>query len=261
MPDDTTTPDSATSVPGPARPAAIETSRHTAKAVGDISANFMLDMEMYGEAAELGYEGIAFYIAGRGGVLGDVDHSAVFEAFTFFPPETVQTGWESSSSVESRRESAERFASYAARWATANVPEGSGDLERLAELCGKVIDAADGTDAPVFAGWRDLPEPSGERELVVHRLNALRELRAARHGSAVRSVGLAPVDAFMIRTPYMAGIFGWQVSDEGPTDEMTAQWERAEELTDEAFAVDLSVLDDDELAEFRRLTDELVASI
>ena len=244
-----------------ARPTALAASRHTARAVHDVGAKFMLDMDMYVDAASLGYDGIAFYFAGRGGVLGEVDHDVVFEAFTFFPAETVQKGWESSASVEDRAASAKRFASYAARWATANIPDGTGDLTRLAELCGAVIDAADATSAPVFAGWRDLEEPEGERELVVHRMNALRELRAARHGAAVRAVGIEPVDAFMIRTPYLAAIFGWPEPTGEPDEATKARWAEAEELTDQAFARDLAVLSDEELDELCALTDELLGVV
>ena len=178
------------------RPAALDAARYTAQAVQDVGAKFMLDMDMYGEVAGLGYQGLGFYIAGRGGVLGDVEHVEVFEAMTFFPAETVQAGWESSASVESRADSAGRFAGYAARWGANNVADGTEGLDRLAELCEKVIQAADGSDAPLFAGWRDLPEPDGEPDLVVHRMNALRELRAARHIAAIRQVGLDPATAF-----------------------------------------------------------------
>ena len=38
-------------------------------------------------------------------------------------------------------------------------------------------------------------------------------------------------------------------------------WQSAEDLTERAFAADLAVLDDDELAEFCRLTDALLAAI
>jgi hypothetical protein len=243
------------------RPSAIEASRHTARAVHDVGAKFMLDLDMYVDVATLGYEGTSFYFAGRGGVLGDVDHSVVHQAFTFFPAGTVEQAWDASAEIEPRSEAAERFAGYAARWATANIPDGTGDLTRLAELCGAVIAAADATDAPVFAGWRDLPEPDGERELVVHRMNALRELRAARHGAAVRRVGLEPVDAFFIRTPYMAAIFGWPEPTGEPDAATRARWDEAEALTDSAFAADLAVLSDEELDEFCELTDELLGVV
>ena len=169
----------------------------------------------------------------------------------------------------------ERAATYAARLA-AETEEGyrerirlleseaqrfAGDLTRLAELCGAVIAAADASRAPVFAGWRDLEEPEGERELVVHRMNALRELRAARHGAAVRAVGIEPVDAFMIRTPYMAAIFGWPEPTGEPDEATKARWAEAEELTDQAFARDLAVLSDEELDELCALTDELLGIV
>ncbi|MEZ5237875.1 MAG: hypothetical protein R2716_02600 [Microthrixaceae bacterium] len=116
--------------------------------------------------------------------------------------------------------------------------------------------AADPTGAPVFEGWRNLPEPEGERELVLHRMNALRELRAARHAEAVREVGLEPVEAFMVKTPYMAGIFGWPEPESGPDEETKQKWERAEELTNERFGADLSVLDAAEIEEFCQLAAE-----
>ena len=228
----------------------IEAARSSAKAIQELPATFMMDMQTYIDAAELGYEGIAFYYAGRGGVLGDVDAATVATAFFFFPHDSVKSGWESAAAVESRQRSAERFAGAAHRWAVEHMADGELDYERLADLAGRVVAAADGTSAPVFEGWRRLEEPSGERELVLHRLNALRELRAARHAEAVQEVGLEPVEAFMVRTPHMAGIFGWPEPESGPDDATRAAWERAEELTDERFGSDLSVLDPAELAEF-----------
>ena len=227
----------------------------SAKAVHDLSATFMLDMDTYVQAAEAGYEGIAFYFCGRGGVLGDVGADEVAAAFVFFPPETVKAGWEGGAAVEDRQASATRFAEIGHDWAAAHLPEGAADYGRLAELAGKIIGSADAAAAPVFAGWRALPEPSDPRELVLHRMNALRELRAARHGAAVKQVGLEPVDAFMVRTPYMAAIFGWPQPEGEPDEATKAQWAEAERLTNESFARDLAVLSADELDEFCRLAE------
>lgn len=258
MPDDMThTDDTTTTV----RQHAIEASRRSAGAVGDIGARFMLDMDMYGDAATLGYGGLAFYFAGRGGVLGDVDHAVVYETFAFFPAETVREAWESSATVEDRSVSAQRFASYAGSWAAAHLPAEGVDYRRLAELAGKVIDAADAETAPVFAGWRELDEPTGDRELAVHRMNALRELRGARHTAAVCEVGLPPVEAFFIRSPGMAAIFGWETPEEEPSDQARTAWQQAEDLTDDRFGADLAVLDDAELDELCELADALQAAI
>lgn len=225
----------------------------SAPAIHDLPANFMLDAPTYIAAAEVGYEGISFYVAGRGGVLGDVDADAVAEAFVFFPTETISTAWDATAGLESRESAANRFAEAAHRWAAEHMAEDAVDYRRLAELAGKVIDAADGSEAPVFSGWRELPEPTGDRELVLHRLNALRELRAARHGDAVKEVGLEPVEAFMVKSPYMASIFGWPKPDSDPDEETRRKWERAEELTNERFGADLAVLEPDELGEFCEL--------
>jgi len=242
-------------------PTPTEAARDCASAVHDMPAAFMLDAATYIAAAEAGYEGTSFYFAGRGGVLGDVDAHDVGEAFVFFHPETVRAAWESAADVETRSESARRFAEAGYRWASEHLSEDALDYRRLAELAGKVIDTADGSDAPVFEGWRELPEPSGERELVLHRLNALRELRFARHGAAVREVGLEPSTAFMIKTPYMAAIFGWTEPEEEPDEASRGKWERAEKLTDERFGADLAVLDAGELVEFCELATALKAAV
>ena len=221
----------------------------------------MLDAATYIAAAEAGYEGLSFYFAGRGGVLGDVDADAVHEAFVFFPRDTVRAGWESAADVETRAESARRFAESGHRWAAAHLGEDAVDYRRFAELAGKVVAGADGSGAPVFTGWRELPEPAGERELVLHRMNALRELRAARHGAAVGEVGLEAVDAFMVKSPYMAAIFGWPEPEEGPDEVTREKWERAEALTNERFGADLAVLDAGERAEFCDLASAVNAAV
>lgn len=238
-----------------------EAARASAQAIHDLGATFMLDAQTYVVGAEAGYEGTGFYFGGRGGVLGDVTAEDVADAFIFFPLETTRTNWDAAGAVESRSESAARFAGVAHEWARTHLPEHGVDYDRLAELAGRIVSAADGSNAPVFAGWRDLEEPSDSRELALHRINALRELRAARHGDAVAEVGLAPVDAFMVKTPYMAPIFGWPTPDSPPSDEQKALWERAEALTNEYFGRDLAVLSAPELAEFSDLANAALAAM
>jgi hypothetical protein len=239
----------------------LDAARDAARPVHDLAAAFMLDGATYVTAAAEGYEGIAFYYAGRGGVLGDVDADEVTEAFVFFPPASVRAAWEGSAAVEDRTASALRFAACGAEWARAHLPVDAVDYARLAELAGRVEAAADASGAPVFAGWRDLPEPTGDRELALHRMNALRELRAARHGAAVLEAGIAPVEALMVRTPYMADIFGWPEPRPEPDEALRARWAAAEDATNERFARDLAVLDADELAEFCALANAALAAV
>ena len=52
---------------------ATEAARATAPAVVSLPAGFMLDAATYERGTSLGFDGIDFYTAGRGGALGDVE--------------------------------------------------------------------------------------------------------------------------------------------------------------------------------------------
>ena len=67
----------------------IDLGRATAPAIHDLPSKFMLDGATYVRGAELGFEGMDFYAAGRGGVLGDVTADVVAAAFVFFEPGLV----------------------------------------------------------------------------------------------------------------------------------------------------------------------------
>jgi len=232
---------------------ALTAATRSAGPISGVPATFMLDGATYEHGGALGFDGIDFYFAGRGGVLGDVPGSVVAAAMVFFNPSTVVAAWERSQAVCSRAEAAAAFAGCAQTWAQARLPDGV-DYLRLAELQGQVIAAANPAGAPLFAGWTRLPEPASPKALALHRMNALRELRGALHGGAVLGEGLAPVEAVMVRTPFMSGLFGW--SDPLPDPEhYKAAWDRAELATNRAMARHLSVLDDaerDELVELSR---------
>ena len=135
-----------------------DAARDAAGPVHDLAAAFMFDGATYEAAAADGYDGIAFYYAGRGGVLGDVDADVVSEAFVFFPPATIRAAWDGSADIEDRADAAARFAACAAAWAGAHLPEGAIDYARLADLAGRVVAAA---DAIRCAGVRRLAGAAG----------------------------------------------------------------------------------------------------
>ena len=101
----------------------------------------------------------------------------------------------------------------------------------------------------MFAGWRDLPEPDDLPALALHRLNALRELRGALHGAAVLTVGLAPVEAILVRSPAMIPVFGWQEAPPDPAP-FHERWALAEARTDRMLGRHLAVLDAQERSAF-----------
>lgn len=225
----------------------------SAESVSGIPSLFMMDGATYERGGALGFEGIDFYFAGRGGVLGDVPGAVVAAAMVFFNRSTVVAAWDRSAAVCSRGAAASAFAECAEAWAESHLPEGV-DYLRLAELEAKVIAAASPAGAPLFAGWTELPEPSSAKALALHRMNGLRELRGALHGGAVMGEGLSPEEAVMVKTPYMAGLFGWSEPLPDP-DAHRAAWARAEEATNRAMARCLGALDDaerDELVELSR---------
>jgi hypothetical protein len=165
----------------------------------------------------------------------------VAAALVFFAPEIVEEAWERSRPVMSRADAAREWAGRCHVVAREQFPE---DFEwrTLADLLGRVVRTASVAGAPLFAGWRALPEPDDGRALALHRLNALRELRGALHGAAVLTVGLAPVEAILVRSPAMIPVFGWQEApaDPGPFNE---RWALAEARTDRMFGRHLAVLD------------------
>jgi NAD(P)-dependent dehydrogenase (short-subunit alcohol dehydrogenase family) len=209
----------------------------------------MLDGTTYAVGGAAGFEGMDFYAAGRGGVLGDVSADVVTAALVFFNPTVVQAAWEGSRSVMPRDQAAELFAGCLVSWAHEHLGDDV-DWSRLAELAGRIVTSASVAGAPVFAGWRALPVPAEPKAAALHQLNALRELRMARHGAAVTALALDVGAVVCHASPGMAGIFGWEGTEVG--DELPARWEEAEALTNRATDRDYAVLSDDE-------ADELVA--
>ncbi len=228
-----------------------QAAHETRDAVVSLSSGFMVDAATYAFGAEHGFDGVDFYVAGRGGVLGDVSADIVTAAFVFFAPETVATSWDRSATVMPRAEAAHVWAIAGHDWARDHLSEDV-DWATVAALAGRVVAAAPVAGAPLFAGWRALPEPEDPPALALHRMNALRELRMALHAAAVLTVGLAPVEAIVVRSPAMLPVFGWS---EPPADPKPfhERWALAEARTDRMFGRHLAVLDATERTEFVEL--------
>src|SRR5215207_10649009 len=101
---------------------ALAAATRTAAAVSTVGSHFMLDGKTYQRGAELGFQGLDFYVAGRGGVLGDVDADVVSAAFTFFEPGAIRTLWEQGRDVLPAQQAGVEFAACCASWAEAHVP-------------------------------------------------------------------------------------------------------------------------------------------
>lgn len=232
---------------------ALTAATESASAVSTIGSHFMLDPATFARGAELGFAGLDFYFAGRGGALGDVSGDVVAAAFTFFEPTQVATQWDLGRNVMAPRQSAEAFRSCLETWTAAKVGDDL-DAPRLAELAGKVAATASPAAAPMFAAWRTVEPPADPKAAAVFQCNVLRELRNGLHGAAVISTGLTPHQAVAHRTPQMLPIFGWGEADLTGVPDV---WDQAEAATNKAMANAFSGLDDGERAEFVELANQL----
>lgn len=230
--------------------------QRTAGAVSSMGSHFMLDGATYEVGAAAGFNGMDFYAAGRGGVLGDVTADIVTAAMVFFHPDVVRTAWDASRPVMPRDEAATLFAACLVDWAVAHLDDDV-DWARLAELAGRIVASASIAGAPMFAGWRALPVPDDPTAAALHQLNALRELRMSRHGAAVMAVALDPGEAVRQASP-MAAVFGWEGEAQPNTAALLAE---AEALTNRATARDYAVLTEEEGEELVALCDAAKAAI
>ncbi|QGG95008.1 SCO6745 family protein [Actinomarinicola tropica] len=237
---------------------ALAAAQASAPAISTITSHFMLAGTTYKRGAELGFEGLDFYVTGRGGVLGDVDAGVVAAAFVVFEPANVRTQWEKGTAVMSPRDAARAFAACAADWAAAHVPDDL-DAARLALLAQQVATSARVAGAPVLAGWRTLDAPTDPAGAAVHHLNALRELRFGLHAACLLGAGLSPVEAVAVKSPGMAPIYGW--SELPPVDDaLHERWAQAEANTDRAIAHAFEPLTEVERAELVELAGALHAA-
>jgi hypothetical protein len=155
--------------------------------------------------------GWAFYVAGRGGVLGDdVRPAAVAAAMGVIAPDAVRSGWEAARKVGPAAVAASRLVECA-RWGDERLTSVPG-LTRLVGLAERVVAAADAGGLPLFAAARAMPAPDGgvgaRAALLIH---LLREHRAGALLLAVRASGLTPIEA-LIAGPdgeEEAVAFGW----------------------------------------------------
>lgn len=233
---------------------ALTAATRTASAVSTVASHFMLDGNTYTRGAELGFQGLDFYVTGRGGVLGDVDADVVSAAFTWFEPDGVRALWNQGRSVMPAAAAASEFAACCSSWAEEHVPDDL-DAARLAELAAQVVAAARPACAPLFAGWRAVEVPDAPKTAAVRHLNALRELRNGLHSAAVVSAGLTPLEALSLKTPHMVALFGWSAPAE--TDGLQAAWDDAEQQTTRSMAHAYATLEDAERAELSDLANAL----
>jgi hypothetical protein len=189
-----------------------QTAAASKRAVNEIGGAFGSDPKTLRRARQMGLTGWAFYVAGRGGALGDVRPDTVAGAFGFVACEAVRDGWEAARKVAAPAQVAEQNLAECCRWGQENLESFYG-LSKLIELAERVVVGATAAGLPLFAAWRAMPIPDdspGARAAVLAHL--LREHRCAAHLVAIRASGLSPLEAIISGPDGEAGAtaFGWQ---------------------------------------------------
>ena len=231
-------------------------------AVMTLGAAFAEDPTTLHRARQLGLTGWAFYVAGRGGALGDVRPETVAATLGFIAPEAVHDGWEAARRVTSPQEVATCHLEECCRWGTERLGELPG-VDRLVELAERVVRDADGSGLALFAAWRAMPvhgDDAGARAAVL--LHLLREHRGAVHLLAIRASGLTPLEAILSGPDGEAGAvaYGWQ-PPYPPFAPLLRRRAWAEALTDRLVGEAFRGLQPAERDEFVALLDAALAAV
>ena len=223
-----------------------------ASVAGPIAATggrFMMWIPALKKGTALGFpKGWYFYVAGRGGVLGDVEADVVAAAFVYFRLEWLREHWNHARTVMPPQQAATEYAAACADWGREHL-DGVEGLDRLVTLLSRVADNADPAGAPLFAGWRALPRPDDAPGAVAMLLMAMREHRGGMHAMTVLSEGLTPLEAVVTGGGEgNAKFFSWEEPYPDPAP-LRERYDAAERRTTMLAARAFEILTPDERAE------------
>ena len=229
----------------------------------DLGSKYMLDPATAEIGKSAGYsDGFAFYMAGRGGVLGDVDADVVYAAFMFFHQPLVRKMWERGIAVEGARKAGSRYAGAADAWGKAHI-SAFGGTARFNELAAKVVNSVDVGGLSLFAGLRSEPLPVDPHARAYRLVTYLRELRGCLHINAVTAEGLSGVQAVLTgdNGEFFAKLHGYQ-EPYPDVSHLKAHRSRAEETTSRLMTqVYENALTGAERAEFAALVADMKAAV
>jgi hypothetical protein len=210
-----------------------ETARRVKAAVIRVGAAFGHESAFTDAGQRLGLDRWAFYFGARAGVLGPVDADVVAAVCGFFAPGLVRPAWESALATATPSDLVAEDTRLCVAWARRHLTDLPG-VERLADLAGRVVDAADASGRALFAAWRALPnpaaDPAGRAGLALLRL---REHRGGGHLLAVAAEGLTPLAAILAGPgPAKAAANGWHPPYPPAASDASQRLAAAEQRTD-----------------------------
>lgn len=177
---------------------ALDLSRAIDPALSSLGSKYMLDPATAALGTEAGYpDGFSFYVAGRGGVLGDVEPDVVYAAFGFFSQGVVAKMWPRGIAVEGARAAGRRYAAACDAWGRAHLSAAPG-LARFSEIAEPVVRGVDPLGLSLFAGLRREPLADDAPARAYRLVTWLRELRGSVHVASVTAQGLTGLEAIML---------------------------------------------------------------
>ena len=233
--------------------AALATVRATSEPIHDIGTAIYLSPDVFGWAAEWGWTNpFAFYFAGRGGMLGEVNADIVRSATGWFEPNAVKAMFEEGTAVAGATAAAARMAEAHSKWGDKHYAAVPG-LDEIVAVIEQLVDGLEGSSIPLFVGWRDAERSGSTAGRAAQLMQILREWRGGLHLVATTAAGLSPLEAILTNEgPGQARFFGW--SEPFPDcAAIKAKHDEAEEMTDELCVSGLlNAITPDRFGEFER---------
>jgi hypothetical protein len=220
--------------------AALAVVRSTSTPIHDLGTAIYLSPDVMGWAGEWGWSNpFAFYFAGRGAMLGDVNAQVVHSAFGWFEPGAVKAMYDEGIAVGGAAAAAGRMAEAHSLWGRKHLA-GVPDLDGIVSVTEALVDGLEGSGIPLFVGWRAAPRADDAAGRAAQLLQILREWRGGVHLVATTSVGLSPLEAILTNEGAgQAKFFGW--AEPFPDiDAIAHKHAEAEELTDQLMAAGLA---------------------
>ncbi len=204
--------------------------------IGSLGAKYMLDPETMAHGAAAGYpNGFAYYVAGRGGVLGDVDSDVVYSAFMFFERSLIDKLWKAGVSVEGARAAGKRYMQSCDEWGRKHLAHIE-QLDLFVTVAKKLVLQVDSSGLMLFAGLRAEPLPSDVSALAYRLSTLIRELRGCLHIAACVTHGLSGLEATLVSSGEgMAKMHGWAPPHADCSD-LGAARQAVEKSTNDAMA-------------------------
>lgn len=239
-----------------------EAAARAGAAIEQAVAVFMLHPQTYAESIAAGYQNpLAGYVAGRGGVLGEVTGATVGAVFAVFEPTGLSALWEEGVAVRGAAGAAQVYWNQAADFGRQYMT-GADGLDHVAALGERLIAVAPTAASPLFAGWRAMPLADDAPARALQVMFVLRELRAGLHFNALSLSGVAPIEAHMLnKGPRYAAMFGWPKPFADGADKKD-RYAEIEQATNRRMAELVgAALNAAEAAEFADLTTAALATL